>query len=37
MSFRVATLNLARHEKRWESRRELIVQQYLIRLGMAVA
>lgn len=27
MSFRVATLNLARDEKRWEERRELIVQQ----------
>ena len=27
MSFRVATLNLARNEKRWEERRELIVQQ----------
>jgi endonuclease/exonuclease/phosphatase family metal-dependent hydrolase len=27
MSFRAATLNLARNEKRWEERRELIVQQ----------
>ena len=27
MSFRVATLNLARDEKRWVERRELIVQQ----------
>lgn len=27
MSFRIATLNLARNEKRWEERRELIVQQ----------
>lgn len=28
MSFRVATLNLARNEKRWEERRELIVRQF---------
>ena len=27
MSFRIATLNLARNEKRWEQRRELIVEQ----------
>jgi endonuclease/exonuclease/phosphatase family metal-dependent hydrolase len=27
MSFRIATLNLARNEKRWEQRRDLIVQQ----------
>jgi endonuclease/exonuclease/phosphatase family metal-dependent hydrolase len=27
MSFRIATLNLERNEKRWEERRELIVQQ----------
>ena len=27
MSFRVATLNLERNEKRWEERRELILQQ----------
>jgi endonuclease/exonuclease/phosphatase family metal-dependent hydrolase len=27
MSFRIATLNLARNEKRWEQRRELIIQQ----------
>jgi endonuclease/exonuclease/phosphatase family metal-dependent hydrolase len=27
MSFRIATLNLARNEKRWEQRRKLIVQQ----------
>ncbi len=27
MSFRIATLNLAQSEKRWEERRELIVQQ----------
>jgi endonuclease/exonuclease/phosphatase family metal-dependent hydrolase len=27
MSFRIATLNLGRNEKRWEQRRDLIVQQ----------
>jgi hypothetical protein len=27
VSFRIATLNLARNDKRWEERRELIAQQ----------